>query len=208
MNARRWYGSRWYGGRVLVGVAAAVVLSTTATACGDGGSDSKDDIATGERTKPGEGSGDGPAKNPGNALDQYIEKKRGWVTCLRTNGIEAPDPDAKGQVDLASISDGADLKRDPKYTRALEKCADLNPPVPVDVEKAQQPKLSKAEIAKRTRYATCMQENGAADFPDVDEDGYSADVVWDSTTPEAKRAIRTCGSIIGSPDEATVQPQG
>ncbi|MER5948277.1 hypothetical protein ABT127_19705 [Streptomyces sp. NPDC001904] len=152
----------------------------------------------------GKGGGTAASRGASSELGDYVEAQRAWVKCLRGAGLDAPDPDAKGKVDLG---DQSKWKRDPKALAAQEKCADLSVPVPDSVEKAQQPELSKAEIAKNRKYARCMQDNGASDFPDTDAGGHFQDVTWDSTSAGAKRATRACASIIGIPDDAPT-PKG
>ncbi|MBO1332325.1 hypothetical protein [Streptomyces sp. VRA16 Mangrove soil] len=186
-----------FGGRVLLGVVAVVAM--TATGCGGGG-DKSDEVASagGGRT-----SAD-TSKQASSELSAYVEGQRKWVKCLRDAGFDAPDPDAKGKVDLG---DASKWKKDPTALKAQEKCADQVPPLPESVEKGQQPELSKAEIAKNQTYAKCMQEHGAPDFPDTDETGHFRDVTWDSTSAGGKRATRECASVIGIPADAP-SPKG
>ncbi|MBZ4014716.1 hypothetical protein [Streptomyces purpurogeneiscleroticus] len=187
---------RWFGGRLLVGAVSVVALTVTGCGSDDGG----DDIASAGNGKTGASA----TKSSAGELAEYVEGQRKWVKCLRDAGLDVPDPDAKGRVDFG---DNAKWKRDQKALQAQEKCADLSLPVPDSVQKAQQPELSKKEIGKNREYATCMQENGAADFPDTGEDGHFRDVQWDSTSAGAKRAARECASIIGIPENAP-SPKG
>ncbi|MFF9175443.1 hypothetical protein [Streptomyces sp. NPDC014793] len=188
MSARGRFGARTW----LVGVAVAAVVGVAG--CGGDGDDG------GEVASAGGGkAGAGASKNASSELTEYVDAQRKWVECLRGAGLDAPDPDGQGKVDLG---DQSKWKRDPKALKAQEKCADLSVPVPESVEEAQQPELSKAEIRKNQKYAKCMQEHGAADFPDTDSGGHFRDVTWDSTSAGAKRATRECGSIIGVPTDA------
>ncbi|MCX4533823.1 hypothetical protein ACWD4L_14220 [Streptomyces sp. NPDC002596] len=193
MSSRRRFGGRL----VLAGMASVVAL--VVTGCGDGGNGG-DEVASAEG---GRTSAKASTSSSGE-LAEYVEAQRKWVTCLRGEGLDAPDPDAKGKVELG---DQSKWKRDPKALKAQEKCADLSVPVPESVEKAQQPELTKEEIRKNQQYAECMQEHGAPDFPDTGADGHFRDVTWDSTSAGAKRATRACASIIGIPDDAPT-PQG
>ncbi|WP_307826428.1 hypothetical protein [Streptomyces pactum] len=172
---------------LLAGVVWAAAL--TLSGCGGGG-----------ETQGVASARDGGAPKGGSAdrgeLAEYIEGRRAWVACLRKEGVEAPDPDAKGRVDLG---DARLVKSDPKTRRALEKCADLAPPVPESLEKLLQPELTAREKETNKRFSKCMQDNGAPDFPDVAEDGRIEDVVWDQTSAGAKRATRHCNPIIGLP---------
>ncbi|MEV5987188.1 hypothetical protein AB0L85_19525 [Streptomyces sp. NPDC052051] len=181
----------------LAGTVAAVALAVAGCGSGGGGDD---EVASAGSRKPSAGS----SGNSSGELSDYIEAQRKWVGCLRGAGLDAPDPDAHGRVDLG---DQSKWKRDPKALKAQEKCAELSVPVPESVERAQQPELSKDEIGKNEKYASCMQEHGAPDFPDTDETGHFRDVTWDSTSAGAKRATRACASIIGVPADAPT-PQG
>jgi hypothetical protein len=177
----------------------ASVVALAVTGCGGGGNGADEVASAGNGT-----TGANATKHSSSELAEYVEGQRKWVKCLRDAGFDIPDPDSKGRVDFG---DTATLKRDPKFVKAQEKCSDLSLPIPESVEKELRSELSKEEIEKKRRYATCMQEHGAPDFPDTDEDGYFRDVTWDSTSAGAKRAARACASIIGIPDNAPA-PKG
>ncbi|MGW3498186.1 hypothetical protein [Streptomyces sp. NPDC001020] len=172
----------------LAGMASVVAL----TVAGCGGGDNGNEVASAGHGKTSAGS----TKKSSSELADYIEAQRKWVGCLRDAGLDAADPDAHGRVDLGIT---AKSKQDPKILKAQEKCAKLSVPVPESVERANQPELTKEEISRNKKYASCMQEHGAPDFPDVDETGRSPEVTWDSTSAGAKRATRECGPIIGVP---------
>ncbi|MEU0832243.1 hypothetical protein [Streptomyces sp. NPDC005969] len=193
MSSRRRFGGRL----VLAGTASVVAL--VVTGCGGGGNGG-DEVAS----AVGDKTGDKASASGSSELADYVEAQRKWVKCLRGEGLDAPDPDAKGMVDLG---DRTKWKRDPKALKAQEKCAELNVPVPESLEKAQQPELTKEEIRTNQRYAKCMQEHGAPDFPDTGADGRILEITWDSTSAGAKRATRVCGPIIGIPTDAP-SPQG
>ncbi|MFF6841936.1 hypothetical protein ACFY8X_24555 [Streptomyces tanashiensis] len=183
--------------------AAAAVTAFALTGCGGGGGDGAGKIptagdgtsstGTGKATKE---SGDAGGKDE---VAAYVEAKRAYVKCLRENHIDAPDPDANGQVDLG---DAGALKKNPDFIKASEKCGPLNPPVPAEIERRLAPKLTPEQIKTQFAYADCMQKNGAPDFPDPEPDGnVYGDVQWDSTTAAAKQAARTCAPLIGDPVE-------
>ncbi|MER6099437.1 hypothetical protein ABT154_27010 [Streptomyces sp. NPDC001728] len=187
--------------RVLLAATAAVVAFTL-SGCG-GGDDGGGAIPRAEDgtgSTPGSGgSGSGPSVSGKDEVAVYVEARRAWVGCLRDNGIDAPDPDANGQVDLG---DAATLKKNPAYLRASEKCSTLAPPVPKEIERRLAPKLTPEQVRTQFAFAACMQKNGAPDFPDPEPDGnVYGDVTWDSTTAAAKRAARDCAPIIGDPVE-------
>lgn len=186
-SARTRYGARMW----LVGVASVMTLALTG--CGGGG-ESHEEVATVGKPSAGSSGSGGTSE-----LAEYVEAQRKWVACLRKGGVDVPDPDARGKVDLG---DQPGWKRDPKALKAQEKCADFSVPVPESVEKAQQPELSAKEKKQHKEFAHCMQEHGASDFPDTDKDGNFQDGTWDMTSAGAKRAQRTCGSIIGVPTAA------
>ncbi|MFE3905575.1 hypothetical protein ACFXPY_36140 [Streptomyces sp. NPDC059153] len=187
MTARQWYGER-----LLIGVVSVVTL--TVTCCGGGGN-SGNEVASASNGKPGAKA----AKSGSSELAGYVEGQRKWVECLRDEGFDIPDPDSRGRVDFG---DNSKWKRDPKALRAQEKCASLSLPIPESVLKEQQPELSEEEIGKNRRYAKCMQEHGAPDFPDTGTDGHFQESPWDSASAGAKRAARACAPIIGIPDDA------
>ncbi|TXS39397.1 hypothetical protein [Streptomyces sp. OR43] len=194
MRARRRFEGRLW----LMGAVSLTALALTTGCGGDGGSGGE--VASAATPKGSATASPGASSE----LSEYVDAQRRWVSCLRDAGLDAPDPDARGRVDLG---DQTKWKRDPKALQAQEKCAGLSVAVPDSVEKAQQPELSKDEIRTKQRYATCMQEHGAPDFPDTDASGHFQDVTWDPASAGAKRAARTCASIIGVPDDAPA-PQG
>ncbi|MFE5596151.1 hypothetical protein [Streptomyces sp. NPDC056549] len=191
--------------RVLL-AAAVAVTAFALTGCGGGGDDGAGKIPTaGDGSSSGTGkatAGGGDGNGSGGGKDEvtaYVEARRAYVKCLRENHVDAPDPDANGQVDLG---DGRTLKKNPAYLKASEKCAPLNPPVPAEIERRLAPKLTPEQIRTQFAYAECMQKHGAPDFPDPEADGnVYGDVQWDSTTAAAKQAARTCAPIIGDPVE-------
>ncbi|MFE0652849.1 hypothetical protein ACFVZH_30180 [Streptomyces sp. NPDC059534] len=188
--------------RVRLAAAAAVAVFAL-TGCGGGGDDEAGKIPTaGDGTSSGTSAGTsaGTGKASGSGKDEvaaYVDGRRAWVKCLRENGVDAPDPDANGQVDLG---DGAALKKNPAFLKASRECSSVSPPVPEEIERRLAPKLTPEQIRTQFAFADCMQKNGAPDFPDPEPDGnVYGDVQWDSTTAAAKRAARTCAPIIGAP---------
>ncbi|MFF9914417.1 hypothetical protein [Streptomyces sp. NPDC013457] len=185
--------------RVLT-AAAASVMALALTGCGSDDGGSKVPTAGGATTASSASGGGADGQGPGAAdgeLAAYLDGKRAFVKCLRENGIDAPDPDAKGRIDFG---DTAALKKNPAFLKASQTCAPLNPPVPESVEKSLAPKLSPEQIEVRREYADCMQKNGAPDFPEPGPDGnVYGDAQWDQTSAAAKRATRTCAPIIGAP---------
>ncbi|GAA2299829.1 hypothetical protein GCM10010234_48210 [Streptomyces hawaiiensis] len=186
--------------RVLIPVVTASVMAITLAGCGGEGDTPKVPTAGGDRAS---GNASGKA-TPGGGDDvaAYVNAQREWVTCLRKNGVDAPDPDAKGQVDFG---DNAALKKNTKFLDASEKCASLKAAVPEGLENANQPELTPEQIKVKREYADCMQKNGAPDFPDPGPDGTAQGSEWNQTSAGAKRATRVCAPIIGDPAD---QPAG
>ncbi|MFJ8081472.1 hypothetical protein ACIQ6Y_12715 [Streptomyces sp. NPDC096205] len=173
------------------GAAAAVVVLGVA-GCGGGG-------GGGEVPSAG-GASSGRAGGEKDALAEYVEGKRAWVACMRENGVDLDDPDEKGQVEIGGDGDTRRrLKLDPAFMAATEKCASVDPPVPDGLERSLNP-LTPEQVEVRQKYANCMRENGASDFPDPGPDGYG-EGEWDQTSAGARRAARVCAPIIGEPSD-------
>jgi hypothetical protein len=186
--------------RVLMAVVTASVMAVTLAGCG--GEDDAPKVPTAGGDNASAASGKTAAPDGGDDVAAYVNAQREWVKCLRENGVDAPDPDAKGQVDFG---DNAALKKDTKFLNASEKCASLVAAVPESLENANQPKLTPEQIKVKRDYADCMQKNGAPDFPDPGPDGTAQGTEWDQTSAGAKRATRVCAPIIGDPVD---QPEG
>jgi hypothetical protein len=170
--------------------AAASVMALALTGCDTDGGGAKVPTAGGATpTASSNGGANG-------ALAEWVDGQRAYVKCLRENGVDAPDPDAKGKIDFG---DTRVLKENPVYMKASMKCASFSLPVPEGMEESSQPKLSPEQIKTKREYAECMQKNGVPDFPEPGPDGRQRDVLWDSTSAAAKQATRTCAPIIGAP---------
>lgn len=168
--------------------AAALVLALA----GCGGNEQEPAVAS--------AGGTPAAVASGNAVNEYVDGARKYVACLRAEGVEVTDPDAKGKFEYSG--DPKVFKRDPKFRTAQVKCADLLPPMPDGLE--EKPALTPEEVEAKGRYARCMRENGVSDFPDPGPDGHwpesnDGKPAWNQAAPAAKRAQTACGSIIGTP---------
>jgi hypothetical protein len=181
--------------RVLL-AAVASVMALALTGCG--GDEGESDIPTAASGGATTQSADSDAQGGGDDVAAYVQAQREYVKCLRENGVDAPDPDDKGNIDFG---DNRALKKDAKFQAATEKCADHLAAVPESIEKDNQSKLTAEQIKVKQQYAKCMQENGAADFPDPGPDGLGQGD-WDQSSAGAKRAIRICGPIVGVPESA------
>lgn len=181
---------------------AACTAMAVATGCADSGGDGKEvaAVSTGEvGAEPSGKGGDG-------RLAEYIEGMRTWVGCMRDAGVDLPDPDAEGQVEIGVPA--KEWKSDPKYRNAQMKCSDKHPTLPDELEKAMQPEPTEKEKAKNREYASCMQDHGAADFPDVGEDGNFVEEPWDSAAASAKSAARYCDKTVYNLDTSSIIPKG
>jgi hypothetical protein len=159
------------------------------TACGGSGEPQVPSAAAGKPTSPAPG---------GDEVARYVEGQRKWVACLRQQGLQVSDPDPTGLVAFAG--DMAKLKADPSFEKSLLACKSLEQSVPESVMLARRPPLTSQQIDTARKYATCMQTNGAADFPDPGPDGYPPrGSNWSAATADAQRATRACASIIGDP---------
>lgn len=187
--------------RVLPAVVASIAAFAL-TGCGgdDGGS-----------KVPTAGGGDSSAsatttgeQGGGDEVAAYVKAQRDWVECLRDSGVDAPDPDEKGEVDFGGADGARALKKDPTFLKASQKCADKKATVPQSIEDANRPKLTAAQIKVARDFAACMQKNGAPDYPDPGPDGYqkndnSGIPEWDQSSAGAQRATRICAPISGNP---------
>jgi hypothetical protein len=188
------------GTRRVLRVAAASALALTLAGCA-GDDDAKKVPSVAGGTEGGAAKTSASAARDDTAA--YAQSQRAWVGCLREKGLDVPDPDARGVV---TFRDGASLKKDPAFLDAQQKCGHLSMPVPESVVLAQRPTLSPEQIDTRKRYATCMQHNGAPDFPDTGPEGYAViGAEWNQQSASAQRATRTCAPIIGAPADP---PQG
>ncbi|MGW0705757.1 hypothetical protein ACWD4G_07285 [Streptomyces sp. NPDC002643] len=187
--------------RVLLAAVASVMTLALAGCGGDeGGSEIPSAASDGAVTPSAGTDGESGGESGGDDVAAYVKAQREYVKCLRENGVDAPDPDDKGNIDFG---DNAALKKDPKFLAASEKCAEFVVAVPESIEKGNQAELTPAQIKVKQDYAKCMQENGAPDFPDPGPDGLGQGE-WDQSSAGAKRAIRICGPIVGVP--ATPSP--
>lgn len=148
-------GRSWFAGL------AAATLVVTLAGCGGDEQSSRVATAGGQSAQP--------SASAAGVTAEYVAAQRQWVACLREQGFELPDPDARGRVDLRAP--GAPKKSDPKWTAAQMACAKYAVPVPEELEEKPEP-LTEEEIKYQRAYARCMRESGATNFPDPGPDGY------------------------------------
>ncbi|NBE85210.1 hypothetical protein [Micromonospora rubida] len=140
---------------------------------------------------------------------QYIEGQRQWVNCLRKEGFDLPDPDAKGHVDLSQF--GGSRKTDPKWLAAQTKCKDFNLPFPGELED-KGPSLTAEQIGHRREYAKCMRANGSPDSPDPAPDGgWPEGGMGVELTPQEQaaklRAMQICAPVLDGRPKTTPNPK-
>lgn len=176
----------------MVALRVVVVAGLVLALSGCGGAEPR--VASVRSTQPTDSS----SAPPSGDVAAYLEAMRGWVKCLRDQGIDVSDPDPTGVVTFPG--DPATQMSDPKIVAAQQKCASVEPAVPEAIIDLRKPKLTAEQIETTRRYARCMQQNGAPDFPDPRADGYlPRDKQWDQAAPGAQQAARACASIVGAP---------
>ena len=156
-------------------------------------------------------SGPAPAASPkGDAITRYVDAQRQWVACMRKEGYNVPDPDAKGFVDLGAFLAAAKMpKTDPGFTAAQQQCASVRATVPAELLPSQPP-LTPQQLENRRKYARCMRENGMTGWPDPGADGeFPADKVGEMTTAEQAdniRALQICDPVLDGRPPTTPNP--
>jgi hypothetical protein len=173
-------------------IATLPLLALTLTACGSDSTTPKVASAQTGSPRPSASSSAAPeaAGSVQTELAQYVSGQRKWVACLRKHGLDVGDPDAKGLVDF---SGAGRIKEDPQKLNALKSCDKVEAAMPQDLMEYLQPKKSAKEIADSKAYAACMQENGAPDFPDFDDQGYQPmNSTWNQSSSQATHALVLC----------------
>jgi hypothetical protein len=156
-----------------------------------------------------------PAATPspsGNAIAEYVDAQRRWVACMRQQGYNLPDPDAKGFVDLGAFITAAKLaKTDPGLVAAQTKCRPLQLPMPAELNPV--PPLTAEQIANRRAYARCMRANGVPDWPDPGPDGEWPNTGALGALPEGQvdpsgneRALQVCDPVLDGKPTASPAP--
>ena len=142
----------------------AVAAVLTAAALAGCGGDPAPDVATAGSAPPAAG----PSATAG-AVAEYVAAQREWVKCMREQGFDLPDPDAKGRVDFTLGQIGVGRKTDPKFMAAQVACRKYSKELPAELEEREQ--LTPEQIANRRAYAACMREHGDPTFEDPEPDG-------------------------------------
>jgi hypothetical protein len=182
-------------------VAAGFTLSIALAGCG-GDAEPTVASAAGAATASASPSGGG------GAIAAYVEAKRKWVGCMREQGFDLPDPDAKGQIEISGDTNRR-FKADPRYLTANEACAEFNVEVPAELQphRVQTPE----QIANAREAAKCMRENGVPDYPDPDANGNMPEN-WGGgeNTPQreaaTQRALQICEPVRQGLPRGTYDP--
>jgi hypothetical protein len=179
---------------VLAGLAAAV------TGCADGAE--PPGVASAASTTPS-----GSASAASDPVARYVESSRRWVKCIRAQGFDVPDPDAKGHVDLGAV--GVPSKTDSKWLAAQKGCKGILLEVPNELEEGWEPRTPE-QIGWRRDYAKCMRANGTPSFSDPKPDGTWPEESTSGELTEQERAAdfraqQICAPVLegrppGTPD--------
>ncbi|WP_244930722.1 hypothetical protein [Nocardioides sp. W7] len=182
--------------------AACVLSMGFLSGCGGSDDTARSQVATAQSASPG---GDASASEQTVApsrsvLETYIDDMQKYADCLRSNGLpDLADPNQFGQILVTQ-----ETAPDPAVAHQAQlACEKLAIPMPSEVkaliDNADASALTDAQKHVYAQYATCMQDNGAADFPDPLPNGLPGEAPWDQTSAGAQRASSSCASIIGDP---------
>lgn len=189
------------GQRRAAGAVLLAVLTIGLGACG--GAEESPGVAT----AAGPGGATASATAAGGLVAQYVEQSRAYARCLREQGLDVPDPDAKGEIDFTRTG----LKKtDPKYMNAMKSCGKLlTIPVPDELEE-KPPPLTEVEIERRREYAKCTRESGVPSFQDPGPDGQWPDSdppgMTDQEAAASLRAQQICEPLLDGKPRTTPDP--
>jgi hypothetical protein len=193
-----YYWRRQVRGPVLLATAATVALLTL-TGCGGGAEEPN--VASANPS----GATATTGVPPSDAVVKYVESKRQWVKCLREQGFDLPDPDARGHVEISG-EQNKKLKADRKWLEAQKKCQEFQLPVPAELEEKEEP-ATPEQIEHRREYAKCIRANGASDWPDPNANGewpnWSGSRADDATV---NRALQICDPVLDGKAPTTPDP--
>ena len=109
--------------RIRMGLLPGLLLLAVGVAgCDGGGDDKPSGVASlgGSATPTTSGGNTGGGKDPSNDLRQLLA----WARCMRQHGINIPDPQPDGTVDMRGIGVNPD---DPKFKAAERACPGFRP---------------------------------------------------------------------------------
>ncbi|GIF47011.1 hypothetical protein DFJ67_2344 [Asanoa ferruginea] len=115
------------------------------------------------------------------------ERGRDFAECMREQGVDLPDPQPGGKVDM----DGIDKD---KAIGAVVACRDVMP------NGGEYGKLDPGQLEKQRALAVCMRANGVPDFPDPDPAGESIrDYLFDKHDDGVLTALDKCRDAAPTP---------
>lgn len=186
-------------------VAAGITLSFFLAGC-DGEAD-EPAVATAVTGVP---AASASATAGGGTVAAYVEAQRKWVACMREQGFDLPDPDAKGRINLDRATN-LKYKKDARSIAANKACAQFQEPVPAELEPKEEP-LTPEQIGWRRDYAKCMRANGYPDWPDPDATGNWPQTWGDGHTSNPQeqeaqqRALQICDPVAKGRAKTTPDP--
>jgi hypothetical protein len=170
-------GRRWRLA-VLAGLFALV------TACGGGGDDGADGVASASDGNEPAAAEDEPK---GSDEDQMLA----FAKCMREHGVDVPDPEpgGKGGIEIrAERADGSRTEQD----KAMAACKELLP------NGGEPPKPSAKDLDEMRTQAKCLREHGL-DVPDPTMDKPFIELGGDAGDPDkVNKAMEECGDGHGS----------
>jgi len=144
-----------------------------------------------------------------NVVAEYVQAQRTWVKCLREQGLNVPDPDPQGKVDVSGATGGGNLKTDPTFLAAMQTCAPVQPKIPAELQPSLPP-LSPEQLANHRAFSRCMRANGMPDWPDPGPDGeYPPGSARELNAQEQaanERAIQICDPVNEGKPPASPDP--
>jgi hypothetical protein len=125
--------------------------------------------------------------DPNKPADEPAERVRQFVTCMRAEGIDLPDPEPGDATGKSALRYAYEDKDKNEIGPAMEKCSKYLPAGGDNV------RLTPEQIERSRLFARCMRENGVPNFPDPDPEGnFSTDAGIDKTDPAMRDAIDKC----------------
>lgn len=148
---------------------------------------------TGEGVASAGGISAQQSADPERPSDNADERVRQFVTCMRANGVDVPDPepgDATGKTALRfETGSGSGEIDKSKLMPAMEKCNKYLPAGGRDI------RLTPEQLEGARRLAQCMRDNGVPAWPDPDADGnFKTDslTVISKDDPAVQAALEKC----------------
>jgi hypothetical protein len=98
----------------------------------------------------------------GNNTAANAQKAVKFAECMRRNGVsQFPDPGASGKLTIDAVANGSSLDPStPAFKQAISACKDLEPAGFTGSKRSSQQQQA------ALKFAECIRENGAKDFPD------------------------------------------